>query len=69
MAIKTKRQLIEALNASEGDLDELVEICFPGDEPGVHHDYEVKEISICITPPGERAGTVIIAGEYISGGG
>lgn len=67
--IGTKRQLIEALHASEGDLDELVEICFPGDEPGVHHDYAVKEVSICVPASGEKPSTVIVAGEYISGGG
>jgi hypothetical protein len=64
----TKRQLLEMLNGPvSGDLDAPVEICFPCDEPGVHHDYELKEVTVVAgTDP---MWTTLIAGDYVSGGG
>jgi len=63
----TKRELIEQLQKNGGDLDGEVEICFPGPEQGVHHDYLVGAVTVVAGTYPEW--TILIAGEFTSGGG
>jgi hypothetical protein len=67
LLMKTKRELIALLHDGGGDLDAPVELCFPGPEHGEHYDYTVKEVTVVAgTDP---TWTVIVAGDFTSGGG